>query len=393
MKPCFYQALVAFLLSIFFVNLIYAQKAQLKVAISSDRLQPNERLDFSATYTLGTKKLPPATFAVVLKENDGDGIWQMRWPMLDGVSEASIFIPPSFPKGKFTFYFAVQPRFFRLFGQVLYPSNAKSLEGTIFVNGISKTLEIPVDKGLFEVKNLFFENTAVFKLNYAGKVMPAIALEAWLDSSFIPAASGIKEITIGLDSSVEIAVPHNTAAGFGDALAYFDPFYVVRSLQNMTDAQKFDSIFVSPSFKKNTIQQFTFLSDSSLLKAGSLEKFLDKYFPGFKMHHSSDESIPMAYSKIYDFVFKIDEQPASFESLNDLILTDIAAIKVLPKTEPERTKKQDKKVAVIALYTRKGLFILPNLYRHNYIINGYQPSFYELPRRSKFFANNPCSIF
>src|ERR1700712_5534157 len=100
MKPCVYRSLFILLLLVTFVSFSDAQKAQLKVAISGDRLQPNGQLDFSATYTLGTRKLPPATFAVVLKENDGDGIWQMRWPMLDGVSEASIYFPPSFPKGK-----------------------------------------------------------------------------------------------------------------------------------------------------------------------------------------------------------------------------------------------------------------------------------------------------
>lgn len=218
MKPCVYQALFAILLAILFVNLANSQKAQLKIAVSGERLQSNERLDFSATYTLGAKKIPPATFAVVLKETDGDGIWQMRWPMLDGICDASIIFPPALPKGKYTLYFAVQPRFFRLYGQVLYPRNIKNLRGTIYVKGDSKSLKIPVENGSFEIKDLLFENSAVLKIEQTGKIFPAIALDAWLDSAFVPAASAIKEITIGLDSSTVLSKPDHTETGFEGAL-------------------------------------------------------------------------------------------------------------------------------------------------------------------------------
>ncbi len=367
-----------------------AQKSRLVIQISNDRLKLNDTLDFVATYLLGEKKLPPATLALVMKENNGDGIWQMRWPMLNGHAEGSLIFPPDIKRGNYTLYFAVQARFFQVNGQVLYPPGVKKLTGTIYSPFTKlKELDISVENDRFKIDKFLFENTAVLELDIdeQKKKLPAIAIEAWLDSAFEPAAAISKEITIGMGQQ---SIMENKKVD--NWMAYFDPFYQATILGNLPAAQKFDSIYVPTSFK-NTLQKFDCLGDSALMKSSSLEAFLTKHYPGFKMNPAYDEEqVPTAHSKGYDFIFYLDGNQATFSTLGNIKLSDIATIKILP---PIASVTAPSKIAscIIALFTKKGPFWGQDYYRYKYIINGYQPPVYQLPSSPKMFASSPYYLY
>lgn len=375
-----------FAFTIFFIAAANAQKAKLLIQISNDRLQINDTLEFVATYSLGEKKLPPATLALVIKENNGDGIWQLRWPMLDGHSEGSILFPDSIKRGNYTCYFAVQPRFFQVYGRVLYPPTLKKISGVIYSPHFDpKEFEVPVESGIFKIDKFLFESTAVLELDVEQKKkMPAITIDAWLDSTFEPAASVSKEITIGMG---EHSVMQNKKVE--NWMIFFDPYYQTSILGKMSEAQKFDSIYVSPLFKKDVIAQFDCLSDSTLLKSKSLEEFLSRYYPDFKMNPAySENQTPTAHSKEYNFIFYLDEKPATFASLNNMRLSDIASIKILPPITTSMASFENKQT-IIALFTKQGPFWSQDFYRYKYLINGYQPAIYQLPQSPKMFATNP----
>ncbi len=386
MKRIHFLSYLSIALSLFCLQVTNAQKAKLKILLNNDRFQAKDTLSFIGTYTLGEKNLPPATLALVMKENNGDGIWQMRWPMIDGYTKAKLVLPSSMPTGDYTLYFAVEPRFFQINGRILYPPNIKTLNATIYSLSVgSKEFVLPVENGEFKISPLYFENSAILRLNVPikEKIVPAISVEVLLDSAFEPAAAISKEITIGMG---EDTIMKNKK--IDNWIAYFDPFYQTTMLGNMSAAKKFDSIYVSNAYK-NAMQSFDCLGDSELVKSVSLEAFLAKYFTGFKMDEVADiKQIPTAHARGYKFVFFVDEKPTNILDLGNLKLSDIAAIKVLSPSL-SNVLPDEMEPGKIALYSKQGAFWSKDFYRHSYIINGYQPRVYQLPPSPKMFAASP----
>jgi hypothetical protein len=87
-----------------------AQSHQFTVMLNKDKLLPGDTLDIAAHYALQDRQLPPATFAVTIA-GEGQQVWQMRYPMIDGKAAASIIWPAGIAPGRYDLLFAVQPRF------------------------------------------------------------------------------------------------------------------------------------------------------------------------------------------------------------------------------------------------------------------------------------------
>jgi hypothetical protein len=138
----------------------YGQNADFKVMINKERLQPGDTLDLIADYNIGGRELPPATFALTIL-GPNEKIWQLRWPMLDGHSEASIVFPDSATAGAYNLLFAVQPRFLKLFGEVIHPESPCELTVNIAAGVTLKQLPIKTaPNGKFVIDNLLLEGTA-----------------------------------------------------------------------------------------------------------------------------------------------------------------------------------------------------------------------------------------
>ncbi len=92
---------------------VQAQSDTLQVTLSRHQLQPGDTLHISASYSVNGKAPKAATlFLNIVNENSGS--WQLRWPLLDGVSETAILLPDSMTNGRATGYIFQHYRHFLL---------------------------------------------------------------------------------------------------------------------------------------------------------------------------------------------------------------------------------------------------------------------------------------
>ena len=366
---------------LFFTHAAIGQQAKLSVGINKEWLQPDDTLEISATYQLGDKKLPPATLALTLRQNDGPKQWQLRWPMIDRLSEASIVLPENMPAGKYTLYMAVQPRFFRVYGTVFSQPPLKELDGSI-VSGLGqKDLKIPVEKGTFTIKNILFENDAMLVLRPAwAKWVPAISIEAWLDSAYSPVAATAKEIAVGLNPDSATLRKINSAEAWQMANRFADPWHSFRSLDSMglSPLQQFDSLYVPAAFKQNVDTVFNCMENPAWSQARDIDAFLGKALPGFGKADITEYPIEARYNG-NRYTYYLDGFLLTNRQLQEVRLADIAMIKIMrPPFYPFKGQSRMGNGGV-ALFSRRGRFTVPDEFNHTYRLKGYQPQVYELP--------------
>jgi hypothetical protein len=367
--------------SIVGLNIGNAQSARLTVQISKEWLQPGDTLEFAATYEKGGAKLPPATLAVVLQQNDSAAKWQMRWPMIDGEAIGAIIFPAGMPSGKYTLYTAVQPRFFRVYGRVYDPPGLKELDLRIAdVAGGKAEMTVPVEKnGGFIVKDLLFESQAALVFTSKGRKQPVFSLEAWLDSAYTPVAATAKELGVGIPANSVAFNKISPDSARAKAATFADPFYNYKRLEGsgLSPIQKFDSLYSSAVFKKGVDTIFNCLENGELVKARDIDEFLKKALPGFD--EANFDNFPVS-ARINNnrYVLYLNEQLLYASMLTDLSLADIAMIKIFKPNFKPSAKVPDNKGGIV-IYTRRGPFTQENIYNPLRYLTGYQPEFYHLP--------------
>jgi hypothetical protein len=358
-----------------------AQPTRLSVQINNEWLQPGDTLGFAGTYEKGDKKLPPATLAVVLKQNDGGKKWQMRWPMIDGEAVGAIVIPKGLPAGIYTMYAAVQPRFFRVYGRLIDPPGIKELDLRIAeMAGANATMRVPVEKnGGFMVKDFLFEGPAALVFSTKQRHQLVFSLEAWLDSAYTPVAATAKEIGIGVPAKSAVFKTISADSARAEANRFADPFYSYKELQSngLSSMQIFDSLYVSPAFKSGVDTVINCMESDNWQKARDMEAFLRTALPGFG--RADFEGFPVTAKVNRDkYVLYLDEKPLAHSMMDNLLLADIAMIKVFkPNFMPVRSVGSNN--GGIAIYTRRGPLMIENIYNSVRYLNGYQPEIYHLP--------------
>lgn len=356
-----------------------AQTAHLTVQINKEWLQPGDTLDILGTYEKGDKKLPPATLAVVLQQNDGPNKWKMRWPMIDGEAMGSIIFPQGLPAGKYTLYTAVQPRFFRAYGRIFEPAGLTEMALRVVdeAGGIAD-MNLPVDHSGFLIKDLLFENEAVLEFSNKGKKQAIFSLEAWLDSAYTPVAATAKEIAFGVPQGSIAFQKISPDAARAKTTTFADPFYEYKKLDSsgLSTLQKFDSLYVSSAFKIGVDTIFNCMENADWQKARDIDEFLRNVLPGFD--EANFETFPvLAKVNKEKYVLYLNEQLLYANMLGDLALSDIAMIKIFkPGFKP--TAKAGDGRGGIAIYIRQGPFEQQNIYSPIRHVKGYQPLVYKL---------------
>ena len=164
-----YKFIACLLLAILMTGSSRAQETSLDIIILKTALQPKDTLSFDAIFTVNGKKPPTASLYMKAVNQEGK-IWNMRWPLFDGMCQIDIAIPDSFPSSHFDLYFAATTNFFTIYGQVKSPAKIKLLKSTLLTTGKDWLLEdIPVSaEGEFQYRNKVFEQEATLflKKNY-----------------------------------------------------------------------------------------------------------------------------------------------------------------------------------------------------------------------------------
>jgi len=178
----------------------FAQQSDFNVAINNRFFTTGDTLELAATYSVAANKLPPATLDIII-ENERGNSWNIRWPMTDGRAEGSIILSKFIPAGKYHVWIAVQPRVFRIYGQMVYCSRkkTKSLETMMEAGNIRylpQQIKLKPDNS-FLIKDWVLTNemTLGFTTGNPEDVLH-IHPECWLDSAYRPAAQSYVSVLI-----------------------------------------------------------------------------------------------------------------------------------------------------------------------------------------------------
>lgn len=268
----------------------YGQNADFKVMINKERLQPGDTLDLIADYNIGGRELPPATFALTIL-GPNEKIWQLRWPMLDGHSEASIVFPDSATAGAYNLLFAVQPRFLKLFGEVIHPESPCELTVNIAAGVTLKQLPIKTaPNGKFVIDNLLLEGTASmgFTHDYNVPGPPLVKLDAWLDSSFQPAATGVKQIVVNQKGANDYSPGRlKKDSVFAEGYSYFYRQYPLQQklakYRHLKDLALYDSLYLPELFSATANKLFDCLTDTAAVNQPNAFELLKAYMPKMEL--------------------------------------------------------------------------------------------------------------
>lgn len=250
-----------------------AQQGRFQVALSNNKLKPGDTLDIIADYEVGDRQLPPATFVVTIIGPQQQS-WRLRWPLEKGHAEASVVWPADLPEGAYNLLFAVQPRFFKLFGKLIYPTKPANILALFGEGEDMQAIPVKPDKqGQFTIDKVYLEKSLplTFASDSEREPGPALVqLDAWLDSSFSPAATGASQVLFASQHAPD-ATPQRLSKKvvLADADDVFSPYYQLRrrwrqlrDSAGLSGLALYDSLFVPDSLRRKPLAVMNGLADT-----------------------------------------------------------------------------------------------------------------------------------
>ena len=317
---------------------------------------------------------PPKKGAVatlfLMAENEEGMVWEMRWPMLDGHSEASLILPDSLPQGQYRFHFSLLQNLFTVFGKVKTPEQVNKLNCTLLTAaGDLYESETDVNKeGRFIYKNVLFQDAATLLFTLpedSDKENLNIEISTVLDSVVYPRKDKILDIYIG-DTEPESGLKKMISVND-------DPEANVQVLEAVTVYSKptnrgeiFNKKYSGGLFKDMNERIINLLDNSFLLNSGSTLQLIQTQTPGIMISRGIR---PAAFWRGEPISFYINEMRASMIEAEMIPLTDIAIIKVYP---PPFFGNTGGAGGAIAIYTKRGGFTNDN-YKNAFKVKGYTP--------------------
>ena len=383
---------------------LQAQQPAFRVVLSSDRLVPGDTLELEASYSIADRKLPPATLALTLmKEGEPDKFWQMRWPLVNGTSMASIVLPDSMPAGLYNLAFAIQPRFLKMFCDYIYPDRPRDLLAVFsHVGGLQKFPVKATPNRRFALEDILINGdvTLSFQQEDDTEGLPVMMrVDAWLDSSFTPAAYGVKQLAVNLlNDSTFLPQRLQKETFFNGDFSCFQGNYAAQlkaeKVAGLPMTKQFDSLFVPKEFKAGADYIFDCLQDSVANAAPTVYDLLQQRMKGFEISYWGDiEDVRMYSQSSIELKRLQNEMMLQWRGKLYRICLDgmygdpslfvfppnaFGSIRIFEPpfyTEPS-SKKQ---FGTIAFFSKRFPFAQPYPYRSSFIIRGYTPDMYLLP--------------
>ena len=347
----------------------------LAVNLSNHMVMPGDTLSVFARYYGEGRKTAAATLQMIVENAQGHSL-KMRWPILNGTTDGDLIIPDSLPVGKYKITFAVQQKFFRLYGQVNPPVRTTALNTNLLTGkGEWMTEEIPVETdGSFVIKNWLFEKEATLIFNRKNKVKSDldIKINTWLDSAYEPVAMVVNEFYVGTPPA-SISIDSSGKKLKPDTLMFNEkanllPDVIVTGKQK-TKADKFNETYSSGMFRDMNERVFDFMSDPGAMSSISVMDYLQGRVAGLKIERRPDGETGATW-RGSEVSFFIDELKVDAEQVETLSTADIAILKVYP---PPFFGSSGGSGGAIAVYTRRGEYSANTGNRHVFRIKGYTP--------------------
>ncbi len=351
------------------------QQDSLSVTIDKYIFMPGDTMAIFAKYYGDGKKTAAATLQMVVENEQGRSI-KMRWPILNSETDGDLILPDSLPTGKYTISFAVQQKFFRIYGTVKPPIRTTMLISNLLTGkGEWLTSEIPVaPDGSFVIKNWLFENNATLVFARQKKVNSDldIKLNTWLDSAYDPVALVTKEFYVGTPTGA-IAVDSTgknlkaDLSKFGEGADLLPGVVVTGKMK--TKAEKFNETYSSGLFQSMNERVFDFMSETSdAIGFNSVLDYLQGRVAGLQISNQQDGSMGATW-RGSAVSFFIDEMRVEADQMSALNTADIAIVKVYPPPFYGSSGGS----GGIAVYTRRGEYSANTGNRHVFRIKGYTP--------------------
>jgi len=367
-------ALISFLLSAFFAIAQTDLSDSFEVALNKYKFMPGDTLSMAAGIKTGGKPFPPSTLQIVI-EHEGGKSMKLRWPILQGYATGDLALPDSLPQGKYTVTFALQPKFFRIYGKVLEPNKLTELS-TMLLTGKGEWLmqDIPIEPdGAFVIKGWLFEKDATLVFNRKKKSGSDldIKIDTWLDSTYKPTALAVREFYLGTPpTAIKIdSTGKNTKADiskFSETVNALPEVIVRGKLKSKAD--KFNEEYSTGMFHSMNEKVFDFMDDPTASSYPSVLDYLQGRVAGLQINRTGGD-VTATWRR--DAVsFYIDELRVEPEQINNLSTADIAIVKVYP---PPFFGNTGGNGGAIAIYTRRGGYYDQTTNRHIFKIKGYSP--------------------
>ncbi|MES2773620.1 MAG: hypothetical protein V4722_05525 [Bacteroidota bacterium] len=338
------------------------QKADFRVSISNNVLKHGDTLDLEASYAVGDKKLPPATLDVII-QNERGNTWNIRWPLIDGKAEGSIVMSKFIPEGKYDVWLAVQPRVFRIYGQVVYCSRkkVKTLDAYVVKNYARyepQQIKLEPDRS-FLIKDwmLTDEMNLAFTTGDPEEVLH-IHPEFWLDSAYRPAAQSYVTVMV---TDKDTVIKAKTVAPALRPLAWSG----TGVYNNLSPAEVYNQFFSKGMFRDTSEITIDVIGDTAV-RAGTntLQYITDKLL---LYNIAVEKKMNKLWLDGRELVVFYNEGLLQ-NSLASIRLKDVAIIKLL---RHHVTTGEEKGANALAIYPRRYPFTEAGIAQNMFRVKGY----------------------
>ncbi len=321
------------LLFVIFAGRASAQE-QISVQIAKTQYETKESVKLTCTVPAweGTQRL--GTLNLTIEDVQHKNSWRLRYPVVEGYTEASVFLPDSFPKGVYSISAQLQPVFFQLNGTLLTKYKEDSIRYTLVLdNRASISGLLPVsDEGRFRMpRHVFSGRASIFfsPLKPVKSKNPLdINITTPLDSTFNSLADTLLYFSVG--QPIEV----------GDTLSYipegsFFNKYPKSTLKDLiitgkakTPIRKIDEARTSGFFRGDNQQIFSgldgefsgFITILDYLQGRVAGLVITKDTESFGGYQVNWRNEPTA--------FFLDEIPVDVETIYSFPPNEIAMIKI-----------------------------------------------------------------
>ncbi len=355
----FFTCFIALLL---FNSNSFSQGSDFRVAINTNVLGNGDTLKLEAEYTVGERKLPPATLDVIIKNERGN-TWNMRWPLIDGKASGNIVISKFIPRGKYDLWFAVQPRVFRIYGQVVYCSRKKvkslqTLMGAGFAMYEPQQVKVETDRS-FVINNWMLTNeiNLGFTTGDFDDVLH-IHPECWLDSAYRPAAqSYVSMLVTDADTvvSAKSVAPAERPIAWSGAGVY----------NNLEPAEVYNQFFSKGLFRDTSEIMIDIMGDSTLKKTSNTYEYLIKKL--IENQITVVEKNGKLFYEDKELIIFYNERLLQ-TNLSLIALKDMAIVKLVGHYV---TTEDETGLNALAFYSKRYPFTEPGIAQNQFYIRGY----------------------
>ena len=348
-----------------FAHTSNAQKNELIVSLNKASFEPGNNIYIKASQPV--KKGALATLFLIAEHEEGM-VWEMRWPMINGVCEPDLRIPDSLPQGRYRFHFSVLQNLFTVFGKVKSPKGIDVLNSTLLTaKGDIYDTETPVNAdGSFMYKNVLFQDEATIIFDVDGRKKNNelnIEISTILDSSLTPGRGKSIDVFIGttqppanLPPFVSVSIDSNSTAQVLEAVT------VVSKPVNR--GELFNKNYSNGMFKDMNERVINLLDDPMLNNAFTVLQIVRMKNAGFSFTSGID---PVARWRGATVSFYVDEMRLSAADVEVIPISNIAIIKVYP---PHFAGNIGGFGGAVAVYTRRGGIDDEN-YKNAFKVKGY----------------------